>query len=81
MSNNDVFNMYFGIIDDPRCDVNVTYQLVDIFEDEEKLKGQKSVTIKFTIGSHEYTLTNEQINECIDNLINYFESKGVIIRR
>lgn len=59
----------------------IKYQLVDVFEDEERLKGQKSVTIKFTIGSYEHTLTNEEINNCIEELIKYFESKGVIIRR
>lgn len=32
MTNNDIFNMYFGIIDDPRCEVNVTHRLVDILK-------------------------------------------------
>lgn len=32
MSNNDILNMYFGIIDDPRCEVNVTHKLVDILK-------------------------------------------------
>lgn len=32
MSNNDVFNMYFGIIDDPRCKVNVIHPFVDILK-------------------------------------------------
>lgn len=32
MSNNDIFNMYFGIIDDPRCEVNVIHSLVDILK-------------------------------------------------
>lgn len=59
----------------------IKYRLVDIFEDTEKLPNQKSITIKFTIGSYEHTLTNEQINECINNLIEYFESKQVIIRK
>lgn len=78
---NENYSKIEEYINESKIDNMIKYQLVDIFEDEEKLKGQKSVTIKFTIGSHEYTLTNEQINECIDNLINYFESKGVIIRR
>ena len=68
-------------IKESKIDNMIKYQLVDIFEDEEKLKGQKSVTIKFTIGSYEHTLTNEEINACIENLITYFESKGVIIRK
>lgn len=32
MSNNDILNMYFGIIDDPRCEVNVAHKLVDILK-------------------------------------------------
>lgn len=32
MSNNEVFNMYFGIIEDPRCEVNVIHQLVNILK-------------------------------------------------
>jgi len=32
MSNNDIFNMHFGIIDNPRCKVNVTHKLVDILK-------------------------------------------------
>ena len=62
-------------IKESKIDNMIKYQLVDIFEDEEKLKGQKSVTIKFTIGSYEHTLTNEEINACIENLITYFESR------
>ncbi len=32
MSNNDIFDMYFGIIEDPRCEVNVIHPLVDILK-------------------------------------------------
>lgn len=32
MSNNDIFNMYFGIIEDQRCEVNVIHPLVDILK-------------------------------------------------
>lgn len=32
MSNNDIFDMYFGIIDDPRCEVNVIHSLVNILK-------------------------------------------------
>lgn len=32
MSNNEIFNMYFGIIEDPRCEVNVVHSLVDILK-------------------------------------------------
>lgn len=32
MSDNEVFNMYFGIIEDPRCEVNIIHPLVDILK-------------------------------------------------
>ena len=32
MSENEVFNMYFGIIEDHRCEVNVVHPLVDILK-------------------------------------------------
>lgn len=32
MSNNEIFDMYFGIIDDPRCEVNVIHPLIDILK-------------------------------------------------
>ena len=32
MNNNEIFNMYFGIIEDPRCEVNVIHPLVNILK-------------------------------------------------
>lgn len=32
MSNNEVFNMYFGIIEDSRCEVNVIHPLINILK-------------------------------------------------
>ena len=32
MINDDLFNMYFGIIEDPRCEANVIHPLVDILK-------------------------------------------------
>ena len=32
MNMNEIFNMYFGIIDDPRCEVNVIHPLIDILK-------------------------------------------------
>lgn len=32
MSNNEVFNMYFGIIEDQRCEVNVIHPLINILK-------------------------------------------------
>ena len=32
MNNNELFNMYFGIIEDSRCYANIIYPLVDILK-------------------------------------------------
>jgi len=32
MSNNEIFNMYFGVIEDPRSQVDVTHPLIDILK-------------------------------------------------
>ena len=32
MNENEIFNMYFGIIEDPRCEVNVIYPMVDVLK-------------------------------------------------
>ena len=32
MSNNEILNMYFGIIEDPRCEANVVHPLIDILK-------------------------------------------------
>ena len=32
MNDDEILNMYFGIIDDPRCEVNVIHPLVDILK-------------------------------------------------
>ncbi len=40
----------------------ISYNLIDIYENAEKLKDKKTVTIRFTIGSYTNTLTKEQID-------------------
>lgn len=32
MKNNEILNMYFGIIEDPRCEANVVHLLIDILK-------------------------------------------------
>ena len=40
-----------------------SYNLIDVYENEEKLKDKKNITIRFNIGSSEKTLTKEEIDE------------------
>ena len=32
VNKNEIFNMYFGIIEDKRCEVNVIHSLVDVLK-------------------------------------------------
>ncbi len=41
----------------------LSYSLVDIYENKEKLKDKKVFTIRFHIGSYDKTLTKEEIDE------------------
>lgn len=45
------------------------YELVDIYENEEKMPGKKSVTIRFHLGSYEKTLSKEEIDQEMNTLI------------
>jgi len=56
------------------------YSLVDIFEDEKILKDSKSVTIKFTLGAFDHTLTTEEISKDTNSIIDYFKEKNIELR-
>lgn len=57
-----------------------SYELVDIFEDEEKLKDQKSVTLRFTIGSDDHTLDSSEIEKARTETVAAFEAHGIFMR-
>lgn len=55
------------------------YSLVDIYEDEEKLRDKKNVTINFKLASYDSTLTKEKIDLERDNLITALKSNNMIV--
>lgn len=55
------------------------YNLVDIYENEEKLKNKKNVTVRFKVGSYDKTLTKEEIDEQRDTLIDNFAKNNMNI--
>ena len=57
----------------------ISYELIDIYENEIKLKNKKSVTIRFSIGSYDKTLTKEEIDEERQKLIENFLKNNMII--
>ena len=57
------------------------YELIDIFENDEKFLGKKSITIRFTLLSKEHTLSSNEINENLEKLISEFEKNGYIVKK
>ena len=55
------------------------YKLVDIYENKEKLNDKKNVTIRFTIGSYDKTLTKEEIDEEREKIISNLDKNGMKI--
>lgn len=68
-----------SIIDTSDMKYLMEYTLVDIYEDAQKLLGKKTVTIRFTIGSYDKTLTKEQIDEERDIVLNALKEKDIYI--
>lgn len=55
------------------------YNLIDIYENKEKLKGKKNVTVRFKIGSYDKTLTKEEIDSDRETLIQNFANNNISI--
>lgn len=68
-----------SIVDASNMKYLMEYTLVDIYEDAQKLIGKKTVTIRFTIGSYDSTLTKEQIDEEREIVLNAFKEKDIYI--
>ena len=70
-----------NIVDSLNIKYLLDYQYVGIYENEERLKDKKSVTIKFNIGSYDKTLSKEEIDEVLNTLITAFEKNNMIINK
>ena len=57
----------------------IDYALIDIYENKEKLLGKKTITVRFTIGSYEDTLTKEQIDEERNIILSTLKNNGIYI--
>lgn len=55
------------------------YSLVDVYENEEKLKDKKNITIRFKVGSFDKTLTKEEIDDEREKLITNLDKSGMRI--
>lgn len=59
----------------------VKYELIDIFEDQKILLNKKTFTIRFTLLSNTHTLSREEINGNLEQLIGEFEKNGYMVKR
>lgn len=59
----------------------INYEYLGTYENEEKLKDKKSITLKFNIGSFDKTLEKEEIDSALNALISAFEKHGMIINK
>lgn len=57
----------------------IDYALIDIYENKEKLLGKKTITVRFTIGSYENTLTKEQIDDERDIILSALKNNNIYI--
>lgn len=67
------------VIKDSNMKFLMEYSLVDIYENEEKLAGKKTITIRFTIGSYTDTLTKEQIDTERETVLKALSSNNMVI--
>lgn len=79
VDNNIKFEKMEEIIQNSKLDYLMKYNLVDIYENEEKMPGKKSVSIRFTIGSKEKTLSKDEIDLHMNTLIENFSKEGMNI--
>ena len=66
-------------IKEAKMEYLMNYELIDIFENAEKLLGKKAVTVRFTIGSYTDTLTKEQIDKERETVLTTLKAKGMTI--
>ncbi len=76
---NEVYSNIEKIINSSNMNYLIEYSLIDIYENFEKLADKKTVTIRFTIGSYENTLTKEQIDEERNKVLENFKASNIYI--
>ena len=67
------------VINESNLEYLQSYKLVDVYENEDKLKDKKNITIRFIIGSYEKTLTKEEIDNERNKLISNLGNHNMII--
>lgn len=79
MDKNSKYEEVEKIVDSSNLKYLLEYNLVDIYENEEKLIGKKNVTVRFKVGAYDKTLTKEEIDNERDTIINNFAKNNINI--
>jgi len=69
-----------SVIDSYDCATITNVDLVDIYESEE-LGDKHVVTIRISFSHQERTLSGEEVNESVTELISQFENNGIALRK
>lgn len=78
--NSDVkYSQIENIINSSHLDYLQEYNLIDVYENEEKLKDKKNITIRFKVGAFDKTLTKEEIDVQREKLISNLERNNMKI--
>jgi phenylalanyl-tRNA synthetase beta chain len=60
--------------------LDYTFNLKDVFENDEQLNNKKSYTLSFEIGAKDHTLSSDEIEKFHNNLIEYAKQNGLELR-
>ena len=58
-----------------------SYQLFDIYEGEQLTRGYKSLAYKIVFRASDRTLTDDEVNKCMDKIMNGLGEKNVVLRQ
>lgn len=68
-----------NVIKDSKIQYLKSYNLVDVYENNEKLKNKKNITIRFKIGANDKTLTKYEIDKERNQLITNLKKYNMIV--
>ena len=58
-----------------------SYELFDVYEGSQILQGYKSMAYKVVFRASDRTLTDEEVNNVMDKIINALSEKEVVLRK
>ena len=76
-----LFSTLKNHIDEWHCSYLEGYSLMDVYEDDIVLNGKRSYTLKFTLTSHERTLSGEDIESFTTSLLGHLRGFGIVLRQ